>query len=582
MADCPSAVPAWGQPLEPTDPVALAYSVAQAWCLAMARGDLAKRDQPAAAVEAQVPHHSNQWAVMPEHCAEGCALLLIDPHVPWHDHYRWYEAHLHGDRLHVAGFTMAGLPLMVMGFSEQVAWAFTAGGADSADVCEERLDAPGGDHYRYGEGWRDVLASRATINISEGAGMRQEERVLRYTHHGPILLEEGGRAFSFRSALQDDVGLLEQFYAMNCSRGLHEFKAALERLSMLPMNIMAADTQGNVYYVQNGRAPRRPDGYPTDRPVPGWLPEAEWGEPAPLAELPQIENPPFARFMQNCNVAAYLTTPEHRIDHTAFPAWLLHQHVGDVYRPRGYRATYLLHRQGIIGLPEARRIAMDSYVVAAEPWIAALLDAAEAQGPACPDPTGRREEALSILRRWDGYARVDSVGPAIFKYWRLEYHKLRPAIDAENEHLNIPRTAEDRRAALAALDRAVATLLDKFGSLEIPWGEVKRLRRGEQSWPLSGDAFSHLGMRTLRATEGWDPAADGRFYSQAGNSCTTLAFMKEPVTAYSITPYGQSDDPASPHYADQAPLFSAEQFKPMWFGRAALEGHIEETTLLLR
>jgi acyl-homoserine-lactone acylase len=110
--------------------------------------------------------------------------------------------------------------------------------------------------------------------------------------------------------------------------------------------------------------------------------------------------------------------------------------------------------------------------------------------------------------------------------------------------------------------------------------EVKRLRRGEHSLPLSGDAFSHLGIRTLRATEGLDPEADGRFYGQGGNSCTTIVMMKDPPEAYSIVPWGQCDDPTSAHYFDQAVLFSNEQFKPMWYGHGPDPEHMQLSACL--
>lgn len=107
-----------------------------------------------------------------------------------------------------------------------------------------------------------------------------------------------------------------------------------------------------------------------------------------------------------------------------------------------------------------------------------------------------------------------------------------------------------------------------------------RVRRGSRSLPLAGDAFSNLGMRTLRASEGLDPEPDGRFYGAAGCSCTTIVLMKAVPEAYSVTPWGQSDDPASPHYFDQAELTSRGAFKPMWFGAAPDLAHMRRTDVL--
>lgn len=577
----PDALPAWASPAAPQDAAALCYWLVQSWNLGMAQAKLAlhrKAGSPTAQISA--PHNSNQWAVSPEHSADGCAMLLIDPHVPWTGMYRWYEAHLHGSRIHVAGFGMAGLPFILLGYTSGVAWAATAGGADSCDLVEERLDAPGGSRYRYGDRWLHLDEWRETITVQDNEGTRQEQRTFRRTRHGPIIAEDGARAWVMRSAYEGELGTLEQLYAMNTARDMGEFRRAMAMNWFVSQNIMAADTAGNTWYVQQGRCPRRPEGYDCFKPMPGWLPEAEWGEPYALEEMPQIMNPPYSRWMQNCNVTPMHTTPEHAIDHRAYPKELLSAHVGDYYRPRGFRASFLLHRAGIIGLEEAQAIALDTYVVAAEPWIAALRRAEDTAGTERSEGRALRLQALEILERWDGYARIGSVGPAVFKYWRMEYARLHPEINAENEHLNLPRSAAQQADALTALETGCRTLLAKFGRLDIPWGDVMRVRRGSRSLPLAGDAFSNLGMRTLRASEGLDQEPDGRFYGAAGCSCTTIVLMKAVPEAYSVTPWGQSDDPASPHYFDQAELTSRGAFKPMWFGAAPDLAHMRRTDVL--
>jgi acyl-homoserine-lactone acylase len=567
LAEHPASLPEWAAPIIPQDVVALNYWLVQSWCLGLATMKLAMH-RTAASEHSQMtsPHNSNEWAVSPEHSAESCAILLIDPHVPWEGMYRWYEAHIHAGNLHAAGFTITGLPFILLGFTDHVSWAATAGGADSCDLVEEQLDEPGGKRYRYGDAWLNVEETTTQVQVREGDQLRSVGRVLRRTQHGPVLAEEGDRAYVMHSAFEGQIGTVEQSYAMNQMRSMADFKLAMNRKLFVSQNMMAADTAGDIYYVQYGRCPERAAGYDCLKPIPGWLREAEWGEPVDINRMPHIENPPYSHWMQNCNVTPFHTTPEHAIDHRAYPKELLMAHVGDVYRPRGFRVSSLLHRQGIIGHEEARRIAMDCYVMAAEPWIAALQRAEAQYGHERPENSAVRAQALNLLAAWDGYSRKESIGPAVFKYWRLEYARLHPEINAENEHLSLPRKTEELRDALVALERGCQALLKAFGRLDIEWGEVKRVRRGEHSLPLSGDAFSNLGFRTLRATEGLDPEADGRFYGAAGNSCTTIVLMKNPPEAWSITPWGQCDDPASTHYFDQAMLFSNEQFKPMWFG----------------
>ena len=149
--------------------------------------------------------------------------------------------------------------------------------------------------------------------------------------------------------------------------------------------------------------------------------------------------------------------------------------------------------------------------------------------------------------------------------------------------------ADAQETLVRALAQAAQELQQRFGRLDVPWGEVYRARRGgprprgEQSWPIDGVA-EWADLVTLRAVHG-EPDEEGISYGESGQSCTTVVMLQQgDVRSYSVVPFGQSEDPDSPHYTDQGRLlFQERKLKDSWFGRERLEGHVEsEQTLTVR
>lgn len=132
---------------------------------------------------------------------------------------------------------------------------------------------------------------------------------------------------------------------------------------------------------------------------------------------------------------------------------------------------------------------------------------------------------------------------------------------------------------LSALDKAVSYMKDKYGSIEVPWGDVMRIRRGKYDVPCSSGGPPGSGMSPLRAVGYRGPDDNGRFSGRSGQTCTTVVILRAPgkVESYSAVPFGQSDDPDSPHYFDQArELFSKKKLKPTYYNDLeALKANLE-------
>ncbi len=568
MREHPAEVPAWAPDPQPWHPVALSRLIAMPWPLGQAKEDLWKASPDDG-------RGSNAWAVSGRRSAEGCPILLIDPHLPWNDENLFYEVHLHGGDLHAFGHTFAGLPYPIVGHNDRIAWAFTTGGPDCADVYEEETDPSHPLRYRYDGGWRDMTVEtvEAEVKTEQGAEVRQKE--IHRTHHGPVVSRRGDRAYAVKTAYDDEVGFLEGMRRILLAKGLADFEAALGTLFMVPQNVLYADSEDNLYYVHVGRVPVRPPGFAWDRPVPGNTSATEWRGIHPMQDLVSCLNP-SPGFVQNCNVSPGTMFPESPMTPDRYVPYLYNDR-GDRTNTRGSRVVDILLADAQVEVETAQRIAMDTYVRDAEPWQQAL---AEAYGDHRQE-YGRLHAAVEILQAWDRQADADSPGMTLYRLWR---RALRSAGLPEDQFRAILQgkavQTPTQVALLAALDQTVQQMQRTYGKIEAPWGDVFRLKRGDRTWPLSGAGGEGIGV--LRTVGGGDPDRYGLITANRGQSCTTLVLLSDPVQSFSVAPWGQSNRPDSPHYADQADrLFSREQFKPTWYTKEALMQNLESKKTLV-
>lgn len=558
LADHPDRQPAAALPLEPWMIPALSRMLIFNWPMGAAQRKLKMREP--------VQLFSNEWAVRPERTADGAALLLIDPHVYLEGPFRFYEFRLHAGGHDISGFAPAGSPFLAVGHNAFLGWACTTGGPDTTDIYVEQTDPANPRRYRYDDGWREMTAERVSIVVKDAAPV---VRTLERSHHGPIALRDGRKALAIACPYLDEINLVTEFYRAMTARNLAEFDAALALNQLMEQNVMYADVAGNIRYVRTGRVPIRPPNFDFRKPVPGDTSKSEWLGLHPMQDMVQVLNPP-AGYMQNCNIGPDMMARGLKLNLAAYPYYIANIGSG-VTGSRGRRAVELLEAHPRLTVEEATAIVLDTHAEFCERWQAALRAAAakvDLDRPrAGADPVAVRK-AIESLAAWNGMMDQDSVAAALYRGWRYfaEQRKLGPG--------------SPPAVLLDALAEAVAWLAKNYGSGEVPYGQVNRIRRGSHSWPFSGGESG--GGMTLRSMAS---RLDGRtFYGHSGQNWTQLVqFRRDQVRSWSVTPFGQSDDPTSPHYTDQAEkLFSPGRLKPTWFQPAELEGNVESTQVLHR
>jgi acyl-homoserine-lactone acylase len=528
------------------------------------------------------PFGSNAFAVAPSRSAEGCPILLTDPHLTWEGMAVFYEARVHTREFDVCGYFLVGSPLPALGHNAHVAWACTTGGPDTSDVYMVKLNPNNMLQYEYNGQWRTFEGKIITVNIKEEPA---EIKPALYSIYGPLVEEpdlKKGIAYCGASPYLDQMGLFEQMYKMAMARNCDEFYQALAMNQLMEQNILFADTDGNIQYVRNGRTPVRPDGYNWSAPVPGGTDATRWLGIHDIKDLVQIKNPPQGYF-QNCNCSPAVIMRDSPLTPDKYKKYIYNV-TWDTQSPRGTRLLELLDADPHITKQAAMAYALNVYDILAKPWQNALKAAVDACGTAkMGDP--KFAKAVNDILQWNGeFVKESTVGP-IVRFWRLKCEKT---IDIVAVADGKPLSTMDQIKLLDLLGETLAEIKQKYGSLNVTWGDITVIGRGGKYFPCDAADFGggkdkkDLTETVFDVATREQPEGSGKYVAFNGSGTVMLSFLhKEGIESYSLVAWGQSGDPNSPHYVDQSEqLYSPRKFKPTWFRKEDLLPHVESQEVL--
>ncbi len=507
---------------------------------------------PLSTLPETVRYGSNVIAVGPDRSANGETFLAVNSHQPWAGPVAWYEAHMVSEEgWNMVGGLLPGSPTITHGHNEHLGWSFTVNSPDLLDIYVLEMNPDNPDQYLFDGEWRDLEVSQAPITVTLFGRFRWTvKREVLWSVYGPTVRQEHG-VYAIRYAGMGEIGHVEQFVRLNKATNLAEWQAAM-REGPLPMfNVGYADAAGNIYYLYNGRIPIRTEGYNWQQYLPGNTSETLWTDYLPFEELPQIVNPPSG-FIQNANSSPYRTTVgEGNPQESDFSPTL---GIDDTISNRSLRALELYG--GDESITEAEFYAY-KYDMAYHPEadIVKIVNMILAEPPP-NDPDERA--AYDLLADWDWQATPESTGAtvAILTLYYL--------LEADDTHMSVSNMTGGEYTAVSvqnSFSQAVNHLLEHFGSVEVPWQEVNRLVRGEVDLGLGG------APDVLHAIYG-EMGEDGRFHGIAGDSYILMVTWQADglVRSQSVHQYGSATlDDASPHYADQAPIFIRRELTPVWF-----------------
>jgi len=507
---------------------------------------------------------SNGWAIAPSHSSSGNAMLLANPHLPWSDLYLWYEAQLTAPGIDAYGAALVGMPVLAIAFNNNLGWTSTVNTHDGWDAYELKLADNG---YVFDGKVRPFETETQTLKIKQANGeLREEPLLIQHSIHGPIIDEQKNekKAIALRVVGLEQPNMMEQFWDMARASNLNEFEAALKRLQLPMFNIIYADKNGHILYVFNGQVPIHSQGNWNywQGIIPGDTSATLWTKTHPYNDLPRVLDPPSG-WLQNANDPPWTTTFPAVLNPNNYPPYMSPRFMG----LRAQSSAKMLLEKPKISFEEMIADKFSSRLELADRVLDDLIVAARKEG----SEIGR--QAADVLSAWDRQTEANSKGAVLFAAWArsMPPSKLFATLWNESSPLDTPKNLADPASAVKVLEAAATTVKLLYGALDVPWGEVARLRYGNVDLPVSGGPGLFGIFRVIDLI----PAKDGRFQQFLGDSYIAAIEFSNPVRAKVLITYGNATQPGSPHVGDQLPLYARNELRQAWRTRKEVEAHLE-------
>ena len=510
---------------------------------------------------------SNAWALAPSRTKSRKAILLRNPHLAWDAGY--YEAHVTvPGQLDFYGDFRIGGPLGVVGgFNRHLGWATTnSNSGDRTEIYAIDRDPSRPDHYRLDGVSLPITVTTFTVEVLEGDRLVPETREFWSIPLGPVVHRDDTRIYVARTAGDGEYRAGEQFLRMMRATSQAQWLDVMRMRALVSSNYTYADRAGNILILWNAALPWLPHAPGAPNAVPAASLREIWTQLIPFEDLPLTRNP-RGGYVHNENDSPHFANMRQ-------PVVLENKHA-NIEPPsldlRSQHALELIDTNRRLSLEDVIRLKHSYRMLLADRVKADLLRAV-----AAASPTPEVAAAAAVLRRWDNTAAPTSRGAVLFEHWWQRYSQGRTAVQqfAQPWDATNPRRTP---SGLADLDRAVTTFTEaasdvttRFGAVDVPWGEVYRVRRGDVDVPVGGCPGARGCFRVL----GFARQDDGKYAANTGDGWVLAVEFAEEPRAYSVLAYGQSNKVASPWHADQAAMFARGEMKPVRFLARDVDRHV--------
>lgn len=529
---------------------------------------------PALPAFMEEPQGSNGIAISGKLTRSGNAMLLINPHTTF---YFRGEVHAVSDEgLNAYGAVTWGQFFVYQGFNEKTGWMHTSTYTDVIDeFVEEVYEENGKWMYKYGDENREVVTKQVRLKYVENGSMKQKTFPIYRTHHGPITHAIDGKWVA-TALMWEPAKALAQSYTRTKLDGHEAFREMMNMRTNSSNNTVYADAGGNIAYYHGNFIPRRDTTFDYRQPVDGTNPATDWQGLHAVDECITLLNPPNG-WIQNCNSTPFTAAAAYSPKASDYPSYMSLNRENF----RGMHAIRLLQNCKDLTLDGLIDLAYDPYLPAFEVLIPGLIEAYDRSSPQKPELAA----PIEALRKWDFAVSKASVPMSLAHFYGVQYLRngMAPQELSSMQQIQYFGTESPDEERLAMFEAALARLEQDFGSWDTPWGEICRFQRlsgdidlkfddNQPSIPVgmaSGTwgALAAYGMRSAQKTR--------RIYGTRGNSFVAVVEFGEKLKAKSLLAGGQSGDPRSPHFYDQAQPYADARFKEVAFYREDVEKRAE-------
>jgi acyl-homoserine-lactone acylase len=525
------------------------------------------------------PGGSNGFAIAPSRTASGHAMLWINPHTSYY--FRSELQMVSQQGLNVYGAVTWGQFFVYQGFNSHNGWMHTSYGGDAIDEYAETIvKKSDGLYYRYGAGTKKLRVSEITIPFKRGDTLAYRKFIVYHSHHGPIIRADNGKWIATKLLLTP-VPALSQSYLRTKTGNYAEFRKIQEMRTDTSNNTVYADADGTIAYFHGNFIPKRDVSFDFTRPVDGSNPATEWRGAHAIEDTITLLNP-SSGYIFNTNNWPFSAAGGSSPKRENYPAYMWTK--GE--NPRGIHAEEMLHDIHGVTLDSLIATAYDGHLTAFDVLLPPLIAAFDAL-PAGDSRRATLQEPMAALKNWNRRTAADSVPTAVAIFWGQELadRKGAEARDADEpvyDYLVGNLTDAERIDALLA---SLAKLQRDFGRWQMPWGEINRFQRRTDDIVQAFDdeqlslpvGFASSAWGALASFDSTKPRKTKKIYGAVGNSFVAAVDFGPTIRAKAIMSGGESGDPASPHFTDQALMFSQGKFRDVLFTPDDVRAHAERS-----
>ena len=502
---------------------------------------------------------SNGIAFNSSKTKDGNVYLDINSHQPLEGPLSWYEIHLCSEEgWNVMGGTFHGGVTVFHGVNENLGWAHTVNNFDAVDVFQLQADPKKKGHYLF-DGVSYPLETKLAwlhVNLAKkGKFILPVSKRVWWSKYGATLVTKNG-IFAIRLGATTNVKTIEQYFRMNKAHNYTEFRQALDLQGAAMMTTVYGDRFDTIYCLSNGLLPMRTPGYNWRSTVPGNTSKTLWTTFHPESDLPQVLNPKSGYVFNFNNSAFDCTAPADDPKPADYDPTM-----GYTLNPtsRSLRFNELIKKYDKIDWNDFLTIKYDEHYGRSFHFFKDFtvdelfkLDASKHT---------EVSDMIQCFNTWDAdrnAAVTDTNFAAVYKtLWNL-YNDSNDSM----VHLFQNNVAAKQDFICQCVLKAKTDLVRDFGKINIQLGDLQRHQRGTVDIPVGG------GPDMIRAAYP-QPAKNGRFHVFVGDSYIMLVkFTKDGPEIHTVSPYGASNKPNSPHYTDQMKMYTNKQTKPMTLNKA--------------
>jgi acyl-homoserine lactone acylase PvdQ len=523
-------------------------------------------------IEEEEAAGSNGFALAPSRTASGNAILYINPHVTF---YFRPEVHVISEEgLNAYGAVTWGQLFVYQGFNEHCGWMHTSGYSDVADLYAEQITKKGRKvFYEYNKMQLPVKQRAVTLSYKEGDSIKTKTINTWYTHHGPIMGSRNDQWVSVK-AINRSLKALIQSWQRTKANGFEAFKKNMELLSNSSNNTVFADDKGNIAYWHGNLIPRRDTTFDWSQPVDGSKATTAWKGFHLLDQTIHLYNP-ASGFIQNCNSTPFTAAGSSSPKKEQYPAYM----ATEPENFRGITAARLLEKAKKFTIDSMIATGYNTTLSAFAELIPALITRYETDLSKSDSIYIKLAEPVSILKKWDLRAGANSIATTLAIEWIQKLLPLINLVRVNGKEVDLVTRVHEYASNASAAELAgtllsvVNELTGKYGTWKTSWGTINRYQR------LTGklqetydDNKPSLPVGMAASTWGCLPSYVSRYnngsqkrYGYNGNSFICAVEFGKKVKAKSLLAGGESGNPASKHFNDQAEMYTKGIFKDVLF-----------------